>query len=103
MQLLGLLKIEAFKRTQADARGPLEIWQAEVEKAQWGALPALKVRYRNVGIETDNRVVFNIKTPTNRLVIRTKYKNGIVLIEWVGTQAEYARTRSLAGGGGQGE
>jgi mRNA interferase HigB len=98
MQLLGLLKLEAFKRTHVDSRGPLEVWQAEVEKARWREPQDVKNRYRNVSFEAGNRVIFNIKTNTDRLAVKARYKNGIVLIEWVGTAAEYAGTPSLAGG-----
>ena len=103
MQLLGLLRLEAFKRIHTDSRGPLEVWQAEVEKARWSEPQDVKNRYRNVRVEADNRVIFNIKTNTDRLLIKARYKNGIVLVEWVGTEAEYAGTPSLAGVDEQGE
>jgi len=34
-------------------------------------------------------VIFNIKGNTYRLVVKARYQNGIVLIEWIGTHAEY--------------
>ena len=36
-----------------------------------------------------NRVIFNIKGNTYRLVVKARYQHGIVLIEWIGTHAEY--------------
>lgn len=97
MQLLGLLRLEAFKRTHEDARGPLEVWEAEVEKAQWRDPQDVKNRYRKVSFEAGNRVIFNITTTAGRLVVKARYRNGIALIEWVGTEDEYAGTASLAG------
>ena len=37
----------------------------------------------------ENRVIFNIKGNTYRLVVKARYQHGIVLIEWIGTHAEY--------------
>lgn len=89
MQLLGLIQLDAFKRTHADSRGPLDVWQAEVEKAQWTGPQDVKNRYPSASFLADNRVIFNIKGNTYRLVVKARYQNGIVLIEWVGTHAEY--------------
>jgi mRNA interferase HigB len=97
MQLLGLLKLEAYKRNHVDSRGPLEVWQAEVEKARWSGPLDVKNRYRNVRFEADDRVIFNIRTNTDRVLVKARYKNGIVLIEWLGSEADYAGTPSLAG------
>lgn len=89
MQLVGLPKLDDFKRQHADARGPLDAWRAEVERAQWAGPQDVKNRYPSASILAENRVIFNIKGNTYRLVIKAKYQNGLVLIEWVGTHAEY--------------
>jgi mRNA interferase HigB len=89
MQLVGLLKLEAFKRTQADSRGPLDAWQMEVQAASWNGPQEVKDRYPSASFLADNRVIFNIKGNTYRLVVKARYQNGIVLIEWIGTHAEY--------------
>lgn len=89
MQLVGLLKLDAFKRTHADSRGPLDAWQTEVESARWNGSQEIKNRYPSASFLADNRVIFNIKGNTYRLVVKARYQNGIVLIEWIGTHAEY--------------
>lgn len=89
MQLLGLPKLEAFKRSHADSRGPLDTWRVEVESAHWAGPQDIKDRYPSASFLADNRVIFNIKGNTYRLVVKARYQNGIVLIEWVGTHAEY--------------
>jgi len=38
-------------------------------------------------------VIFNIKGNSFRLVIKAKYQNGVVLVEWVGTHAEYDKKK----------
>jgi mRNA interferase HigB len=86
MQLLGLLKLDEFKRNHADSRGPLDAWQSEVEAAQWAGPQDIKNRFPAASFLADNRVIFNIKGNTYRLVVKVKYQNGIVLI---GTHAAY--------------
>lgn len=89
MQLLGLPKLEAFKRKHADVRGPLDAWRAEVEAAQWAGPQDVKDRYPSASFLADNRVIFNIKGNAYRLVVKVRYRNGIVWIEWVGTHGDY--------------
>ncbi len=89
MQLVGLFELDAFKRTHADSRGPLDAWQSEVKAATWSGPQEIKDRYPSASFLADNRVIFNIKGNTYRLVVKARYLNGIVLIEWIGTHAEY--------------
>lgn len=89
MQLLGLIKLDDFKRKHADTRGALDVWRALVEQAQWSGPQDVKNHYPSASFLADSRVIFNIKGNSVRLVVKVRYQNGIVLIEWVGTHAEY--------------
>lgn len=91
MQLLGLFKLDDFKRKHADSRGPLDVWRVEVEEARWSGPQDVKNRYPSASFLADNRVIFNIKGNSFRLVVKAKYQNGVVLIEWIGTHAEYSK------------
>lgn len=93
MQLLGLPKLEEYKRSHADSRGSLDVWRSEVEEAQWGEPHDIKGRFPSASFLAGNRVIFNIKGNTYRLVVKVKYQNGIVLIEWIGTHAEYDKQK----------
>lgn len=93
MQLLGLIKLDAFKKSHADSRGPLDAWQAEVLASQWSGPQDVKNRYPSASFLADNRVIFNIKGNTYRLVVKARYQNGIMLIEWVGTHADYDKLK----------
>lgn len=93
MQLLGLPKLDVFKRKHADSRGPLDVWRVEVEQSQWRGPQDVKNRYPNASFLADNRVIFNIKGNTIRLVVKAKYQNGIVLIEWIGTHGDYDKKK----------
>ncbi|MCB1769095.1 MAG: type II toxin-antitoxin system HigB family toxin [Candidatus Competibacteraceae bacterium] len=93
MQLLGLPKLDDFKRKHADSRGPLDVWRVLVEQAHWSGPQDVKNGYPNASFLAGNRVIFNIKGNTIRLVVKVKYQNGIVLIEWIGTHAEYDKKK----------
>ena len=88
MQLLGLIKLDDFKRRHADARGPLDAWRIDAERTKWASPQDVKSRYPSASFLADNKVIFNIKGNTYRLVIKAKYQNGLVLIEVVGAPVE---------------
>lgn len=93
MRILGLPIIEAFKREHASSRGPLDSWRAEVERENWKTPQDIKRRYRTADFLADSRVIFDIKGNAYRLVVKVRYQNGLVVVEWVGTHAEYSKRK----------
>ncbi len=49
----------------------------------------IRDRYASASFLGGNRVIFNIKGNSYRLVVKVRFQNGIVMIEWGGTHAEY--------------
>ncbi len=93
MRILGLLLLDEFKKAHADARGSLDAWQREVDDAEWLTPQDIKQHHRSADLLADNRVIFNIKGNSYWLVVKVRYQNGLVVVEWVGTHAEYDRKR----------
>ena len=93
MRILGLPVLEAFKKNHAAARGSLDAWQTDVERDDWKTSQDIKRRYRSADFLPDNRVIFNIKGNSYRLVVKVRYQNGLVVVEWVGTHAEYEKKK----------
>lgn len=93
MQLIGLIKLDDFKRKHADARGPLDAWRSDAERSWWAGPQDIKSRYPSASFLADHKVIFNIKGNAYRLVIKAKYQNSLILIEWVGTHAEYSKLK----------
>jgi mRNA interferase HigB len=89
MQLVNLLVLQELKFAHADARGALDAWRAEVERTHWSSPQDVKDRYSTASFLGNNRIIFNIKGNSYRLVVKVLFRNGIVLIEWGGTHAEY--------------
>lgn len=93
MKLLNLTILEEFKRKHANAQSPLDAWIREAQQAQWQTPQDIRNRYRSADFLSDNRVIFNIKGNHYRLVVKVRYQNGIVMIEWVGTHTEYDKKK----------
>lgn len=93
MRILGLPILEAFKKNHADSRGPLDAWRTDVEREHWKNSHDIKRRYRSADFLADNRVIFDIKGNSYRLVVKVRYQNELVVVEWVGTHAEYSKKK----------
>jgi mRNA interferase HigB len=67
----------------------LDAWFHEVQRADWHS-PADVVRdYANASIVGGDRIVFNIKGNSYRLVAAVDYPRQIVFVKWLGTHAAY--------------
>jgi len=93
MQVLGRNELSSFWQHHANAKGALEAWFDEAQSAQWTRPQDIRNRYRSADFLADDRVIFNIKGNHYRLVVKVRYQNGIVVIEWVGTHAQYNKKR----------
>ena len=67
----------------------LDSWYAEAAKATWETPAPLKQQYSSASIVSSERVVFNIKGNSYRLVVAINYHYQILYIVWLGTYAEY--------------
>lgn len=89
MIVVGIDKLVSFSQKHANSEKALKTWLKSVELSQWKTPQDIKNSYRSADFLADNRVIFNIKGNHYRLVVKVRYVNGIVKIEWVGTHAEY--------------
>ncbi len=93
MRVLGRDKLVGFYTKHANAKSALDAWISEAECAAWQTPQDIKNRYKSADFLADNRVIFNIKGNHFRLVVKIRYQNGVVVVEWVGTHAEYDKQR----------
>ncbi len=93
MQLLRKSLLEDFKKKHPTVRKAVDAWQKEVETAKWETPQDIKNRYVTASFLENNRVIFNIKSNDYRLVVKIRYRNGIVDIEWIGTHKEYDKKK----------
>ncbi len=89
MRVIEIRTLREFYRKHADAEQPMKGWYKEAEQASWKSPHEIKKIYASASILADNRVVFNIKGNTYRLVVKFNYKYGWAWIRFVGTHAQY--------------
>ncbi len=89
MRIAGRDKLDGFMRKHSKARTPLEMWIAMVGRETWKQPQDIKSLYRSADFLSGNRVVFNIGGNNFRLVVVVRYTASLVLIDRIGTHAEY--------------
>ncbi|NHN36905.1 type II toxin-antitoxin system HigB family toxin [Pseudomaricurvus alcaniphilus] len=93
MKVVASNLLSEFANKHANAKKALSCWLQEAKRANWTTPQDIKNHYRSADFLSGNRVIFNIKGNNYRLVVKVRYQNGIVRIEWVGTHAEYDKQR----------
>lgn len=89
MRIIAVRTLRQFWERHADAEQPLKAWYHEAQKSNWSSPAAIKQFYPRADILPGNRVVFDIKGNTYRLIVKFHYDRGIGYIRFVGTHAEY--------------
>jgi mRNA interferase HigB len=89
MRILSRSTLRVFWETHPDAEEALKTWYFEASHAKWQSPVDIKTAHRNASIIANNRVVFNIKGNTYRLIVSIRYDIGIIFIRFVGTHSEY--------------
>lgn len=91
MRVIARKTLLDFWAKHADAEPALRAWFHEAKIARWKSFNDIKARYRSADVLPGNRVVFNLKGNTYRLVVHIHYNTGVVFIRFVGTHAGYDR------------
>jgi len=89
MRVIAKRTLREFWIKHKDCEEHLKTWYSELENAQWRGPRDIKADYPSASFLADNRIVFNIKGNTYRIVIRVNYDYGFVWIRFVGTHAQY--------------
>ena len=91
MRIISRRALREFWEKHPDAEGPLQAWYANVKRANWKIPSDVKAIYRSASFIENNRVVFNIKGNSYRLITAINYQYGVVYIRFVGTHQLYNR------------
>lgn len=91
MTIAGRQLIEKFIRKHANSKASLSAWLDEAEEAEWKTPQDIKDRYRSADFLFGNRVIFDIGGNNHRLMVLVRYRNGMLLIQKIGTHAEYSK------------
>jgi mRNA interferase HigB len=91
MRVISRKTLKEFWERHPEAEQALRAWYADAKQAIWKSPADIIKVYRNVSFVAHNRVIFNIKGNTYRLVAMINYEFGIVFIRFVGTHRDYDR------------
>lgn len=81
-----------FWKKHPDAEAPLRLWFSIVQHASWKSPAEIRAIFGTADFLPGNRVVFDIKGNSYRLVVQFKYAPlFLAFIRFVGTHAEYDR------------
>lgn len=92
MRIFNRSTLIEFWRVHPDAEGALRLWFSLVERAAWTGPADVRAMFGSADFLQDNRVVFDIRGNTYRLIAQVKYGPlFLVYIRFIGTHAEYDR------------
>ncbi len=89
--LKQFIDARAGHRDRPALKAALDAWYAEVKVAEWSNTADVKRHYATASIITADRIVFNIKGNSYRLVVALDFEKSIVFIKWIGTHADSDR------------
>jgi len=91
MKVVGRKCLEGFKTRHADVRSQADAWLSEAMSAKWEKPQDIKEKYADVSFLSNDRVIFNLKGNSYRLLVKISYKSQIVRVLKVGTHAQYSK------------
>ncbi|MBL4586973.1 MAG: type II toxin-antitoxin system HigB family toxin [Flavobacteriales bacterium] len=88
-RIIAKRTLREFWEKHADSEQYLKTWFKIARNANWTSPNAVKLSYGCASILSNNRVVFNIKGNTYRLIVKFDYERQWCWIRFIGTHAEY--------------
>ena len=89
MKVIAKRHLVDYSTKHQDTEQPLKSWCDEVAKAQWQTPQDIKRQYASASFVANNRVVFNIRGNSHRLIVAVAYRFGAIYIKFVGTYQQY--------------
>ena len=94
MRIYSRKVLKRFWSKHRDSEKYLRTWYETALKASWSSPYDIKKRYASASVLKGNRIVFNIKGNTYRLVVKFNYEKQWGFIKFIGTHSEYDRINS---------
>lgn len=89
MRIIAKKTLRDFWQRHPDAEEALKAWYHDAKQATWTSPHDIRQTYATASIIANNRVVFNIRGNTYRLVVAINYPFGIIYVRFVGTHSAY--------------
>ena len=88
-RIIAKRTLREFWEKHADSEQYLKTWYETAKNSKWNSPNQVKMTYINASILKNNRVVFNIKGNSYRLIVKFNYVKQWAFIRFIGTHAEY--------------
>lgn len=88
-RIIAKKTLRDFWERYPDAEQPLKVWYEIAKNAHWKNPNDVKQSFNSVSLLKDNRVVFNIKGNTYRLIVKFNYTRQWAFIRFIGTHGDY--------------
>ena len=88
-RIIAKSTLREFWEKHADAEQYLKTWYDTAKNSKWNSPNDIKKAYVSASILKNNRVVFNIKGNTYRLIVKFNYERQWAFIRFIGTHTEY--------------
>ncbi|MBN2606985.1 MAG: type II toxin-antitoxin system HigB family toxin [Thiotrichales bacterium] len=90
LDVIGIIKLDAFKKKHPQARGALDTWLAVAKEASWRNLNDIHDVFPKASqIGKSDFIIFDIKGNDYRLAVKAKFTRNLLMIDGVYTHAEY--------------
>lgn len=89
MRIISKKTLLDFGGKHADSNQALLTWHKDTESSSWKSPKDIKRTYPSASIIPGNRIVFNIKGNSYRLVVKINDDYGIIYIRFIGTHSDY--------------
>jgi mRNA interferase HigB len=89
VRIIAKKTLVLFWKKHEDCEQQVKSWYDETSNANWASTKDIKTNYPSASFLNDNRVVFNIKGNSYRLIVKINYKYKMVWIRFIGTHAQY--------------
>lgn len=94
MRIISKKILREFWEKHNDCGQQLKAWYQETSNAEWKTPNEIKEEYPSASFLAENRVVFNIKGNSYRLIVKINYEYQMIWIRFVGTHGEYDKIDS---------
>ncbi|MBK5201704.1 MAG: type II toxin-antitoxin system HigB family toxin [Spirochaetaceae bacterium] len=89
MPVISRKKLHDFGGKHSAVKQELDVWYLMITKNDYCNPNAIKIVFNSADILPGDRIVFNIKGNSYRIIVKIRYSTQTMFIRFIGTHAEY--------------
>ncbi len=94
MHVIAKRYLLEFGLKHPNVKGELASWYHMIDKNEFPDPSSIKAIFRSADIIPDDRIVFNIKGNSYRIIVKVRYATQTMFIRFIGTHAEYDKVNA---------